>query len=57
MIIPKSLLAFSKTQPYLNFLFGIYAYSKAYGEALKKYHSLKEQLQGRMNEEIMLLQK
>ena len=49
LIIPKSLLAFAKTNPYQKFLFAIFEYCKAFNQAMKKYQALKEQLQGRMN--------
>jgi hypothetical protein len=30
LVIPKSLITFTHTDPYQHFLFGIYEYSKAY---------------------------
>lgn len=49
LVIPKSLIAFTHTDPYQQFLFGIYEYCKAFDEAVKKFRMLREQLQGRMS--------
>lgn len=57
LIIPKSLTNFVQTQAYQRFLYGIYGYCKAFEEAMGKYKTLRQELQGRVSEEIMLLQK
>jgi hypothetical protein len=57
LIIPKSLLNFSKTPIYQNFLFSIHEYCLAFNETIKKYNGLKEKMQGRVSDDIMLLQK
>jgi hypothetical protein len=57
LIIPKSLLAFARTPPYQQFLFAIYEYCRTFSQSVKKYQELREKLEGRMSEEIMLLQK
>jgi hypothetical protein len=41
LIIPKSLLTFSKTNSYQQFLFAIYEYCKYFNETIKKYNDLK----------------
>jgi hypothetical protein len=41
LIIPKSLLTFSKTVSYQRFLFAIYDYCKYFNETIKKYNDLK----------------
>ena len=57
LVIPKSLLAFIHTKSYQKFLFGIFEYCKAFNETVKKYKVLKEQLEGRVSEDISLLEK
>ena len=57
LIIPKGLLTFARTPAYDTFLHTIYNYCKVFNQSLKKYQMLKEKLEGRVSEEIMLLQK
>ena len=41
LVIPKSLIAFTDTKSYRQFLFGIYDYCKAFDAAVKKFQLLK----------------
>ena len=56
-MIPRSIIAFSKTDTYQKFLFGVFGYCKTFNGTIRNYQSLKDKMQGRVGEEVMLLER